>query len=847
MNRREFVQATLIGGTAASRLRAGLALKGEGGNPPEAAKGVLTIFPTDLTELQWHEFHAAGFEPTVAGTIFHPSKAPCCGVPLGGISTGCIDLDAKGVYGFNSAFNGWSHWPHGIAAEGSRMARKAPTLQPLLGLAVGDQAWVLTTPEVIAGGDVGYCRDPNFKLKRFNPNVRVPLLKNVKPAKEIHYWGHYPLADLEFETDAPVSVGLRAWAPFIPGDTPASNIPAAIFEVHLRNTSEAAHKGTIAFNFPGPDTEEALSSEFTRQEINEDFRGLFVASQGGVNYVLGVMGAENPRFGSGLNGSAAAWSKIATELPQPSLREWGGVRIYTDSSSSAAVDFSLAPGESKIVRFLLAWYAPVWQGAYKPAVEARKVSYPDQQWLAPAWMGDTIYYTQMYAARYGSALDVARRMAVEHEALLKRVLAWQSVIYSETSLPVWLRDSLVNNLALIPEVSCWAQAKPPLGDYAFPEGAFALIESPRGSPDVGNIPCDWYGNLPYVYFFPDLATSNLKLYKHFQREDGAAPFLLGTLGTLPDFVTPAYDWQISLNSTAYVDLLDRLWLRTGDDAVLREFYDSVKKSNTMTMNLRKGPAGVISMPEGNKGMEWFELGEWAGMCAHLGGMHMAQLRIMERMARRVGDDAYAKQCRKWLDEGSRAVESEMWTGDYYLNYYEKETGKKSDDVMSCQLDGEWTAKFHGLPGVFKSERVKTTLQTVKRCNIHLTPKVGATTFARPDGTALIPGAKVAAYGVYTMVVAEILLLAMTYILNGEREYGLELARKHWDNLVNRQRHAWDMPNMVRGDTGERHIGTDYYQVMMLWALPVVLDGKDMTNACAPGSLVDRVIKAGSAV
>ena len=151
---------------------------------------------------------------------------------------------------------------------------------------------------------------------------------------------------------------------------------------------------------------------------------------------------------------------------------------------------------------------------------------------------------------------------------------------------------------------------------------------------------------PFVYFFPDLAKSNLKLYKHFQREDGAAPFLLGTLGTLPDFVTPAYDWQISLNSTAYVDLLDRLWQRTGDDGVLREFYDSVKKSNTLTMNLRHGPGGVISMPEGNKGMEWFEQGEWAGMCTHLGGMHLAQLRIMERMARHVGDEAYANSARR---------------------------------------------------------------------------------------------------------------------------------------------------------------------------------------------------------
>ena len=213
--------------------------------------------------------------------------------------------------------------------------------------------------------------------------------------------------------DAPVSVGLRAWSPFIPGDTAASNIPATVFEVHLRNTSEAAQKGTLAFNFPGPDAQEALSTEFTRQEINEDFRGVFVASQGGVNYLLGVMGPDNLRLGAGLNSNATAWSKIATELPQPSPREWGGVRVYTDPSSSAAVDFSLAPGQSTVVRFLLAWYAPVWQGAYKPAVDGGKY-YDDQKWLAPAWMGDTIYYTEMYAARYGSALDVARRMAVEH-------------------------------------------------------------------------------------------------------------------------------------------------------------------------------------------------------------------------------------------------------------------------------------------------------------------------------------------------------------------------------------------------------------------------------------------------
>jgi uncharacterized protein (DUF608 family) len=785
-------------------------------------------------------------------------------MPLGGISTGCIDIDVRGVYGFSSAFNPWSPWPHPIGNKDCRMPRKAPSLQPLLGLAVGGETWVLTTPEVLKGGELRYCLDPSFAKSGFRPVVNAPPLhsrfqplsplaspeghrpatEDVKAARGIHYWGHFPVADLEFDIDAPVSVGLRAWAPFIPGDTAASNVPAAIFEVHLRNTSEARQKGTLAFNFPGPDAQEALATEFARQEIKEDFRGVFVASQQGVNYLLGVIGAEDLRLGSALNGSGTGWSKFATELPQPSLRESGGERIYTDSSSSAAVDFSLAPGESRAVRFLLAWYAPVWEGAYKPAAMGKGRWYADQRWMAPSWMGDTIYYTQMYAGRYSSALDVARRMTVEHESLLRRVLAWQSVIYNEEALPVWLRDSLVNNLCLITEDGMWAQAKPPLGDYVYPGGAFGLLESPRGSPDLANIPCDWEGNLPVVYFFPELARSTLKLFKHFQREDGAAPFLLGTVGTLPDFVTPAYEWQISLNGTCYVDLVDRLWQRTSDDMVLREFYDSVKKCNTMTMNLRKGPGGVISMPEGNKGMEWFESGEWLGMCAHLGGMHLAELRIMERMARHMGDEGYVKQCQAWLAEGTRAMEEEMWTGNYYLNFYEKETGKKSDVVMAFQLDGEWTARFHGLPGVFRTDRVKTTLETIKRCNIHITPEVGAANFARPDGTPLQSKSQVAAYGVYAMFTPEVVVLAMTYIQSGQKEYGLDLARRHWENLVCRQRHPWDLPNAVRGDTGERTIGTDYYQAMMLWALPAALEGVDLAQACAPGSLVDRVIQAG---
>jgi hypothetical protein len=60
----------------------------------------------------------------------------------------------------------------------------------------------------------------------------------------------------------------------------------------------------------------------------------------------------------------------------------------------------------------------------------------------------------------------------------------------------------------------------------------------------------------------------------------------------------------------------------------------------------------------------------------------------------------------------------------------------------------------------------------------------------------------------------------------------------------KQGNQWVQPNVVSGDTGERIYGSDYYQNMILWSLPAALAGQDLSQACARGSLVDRIIKAG---
>jgi len=762
----------------------------------------LRLFPTDLPGSQWAQFKAEGFSQPACGVIYRFAEPATNGMPLGGIDVGCVDLETSGLFGYCTIFN--THVP-----------RRGPLNLPFLGLSVGGRTWVLCHRK-----PKDY--DTTDGRKPVEPVLLDLKLEGVELAREIHYWGHYPVADLEYETDAPISVGLRAWAPFLPGDINNSIIPAIIFEVHLRNPGATTEKGTIAFSFPGPTENEAGAKRCQRHQVEGAFNGVAVAAEK-ARYAVGVIGKAKVRLGGELGADGGAWAGISNGLPKASEEHAG---------ASVAVDFSLAPGKTKTVRFVLTWCSPQWKGGGYPS----------------STEGNT--FTHMYALRYPDPVQTARRLARNHQRLLSRVLAWQQAVYAADELPVWLRESLVNAVHMIAEDGMWAAAKPPIPEWVRPrDGLFGMNECPRGCPQIECIPCSFYGNIPLVYFFPELALSTLRGYKGYQYPEGAAVWIFGGVtGQSPpiDFARPTRGYQTSLNGPCYVDMVNRYLLcHDKDKKVLREFYPSVKKNTVFTVNLRpEYEIGdrIISMPSGNVGTEWFEAPEpgWFGMVPHVGGIHLANLRMSQHMAEAVGDKDFARQCSEWIEAGMNSMESKMWAGTHYLTYWEPESGKKSDLVFGYQLDGEWMAKFHGLPGVFRADRVKTTLETIKRANAALS-KSGAANYAHADGTP----APVGGYGTYSYFPPEVLMLAMTYVYEGHREFGLELARRCWENMVCKWRYTWDMPNIMRGDedTGERTYGHDYYQDMMLWSLPAALQGTDLSGPAKRGGLVDRVLRA----
>jgi uncharacterized protein (DUF608 family) len=709
--------------------------------------------------------------------------------------------------------------------------RNAQLLAPFLGISVGGKTWVLASEKLIQGGEFRGCVDPvdpgsytknETYMKHWR--VTVPKTENVEPAQSIRYWGHFPIVDLDYQTSAPVKTSLRAWSTFLPGDATASATPGAIFEVHLANASDKPQTGVIAFNFPGAHPNEAGGNEFKRQQATGDNWKAVSVEAARAKYAIAALDEQAVKFGGNLSVGGDGWSKIETELPQATA---------ADPGASASVQFALKPQETKVVRFVLAWYVGDFLGgAYD------EIKHFDETWtkneftLAKTDRRARSTYHPEYTARYHSPLDVVKDLAATHESRLHRIIAWQEAIFGKKSLPVWLRAALVDNLSQFAEDSVWATPAGDIAAWAGPKGAFQLVECPRTCSVMGCIASNYYGDLPVTYFFPELERQILRGYVAYMRPDGAIPFLYPP----NDFTKPAFEWQIGLNGACFADLVHRLWLRTADEEILKEFYPAAKKNLQFTVDLAKGEQGLISFHREGKGQEWWEHTPVYGMVAHLAGVRMAQIRFVRDMAHHLHDEAFVKQCDDWIAEASRLTETYLWNDktqsyDFY-NYPAKKM--RSEDIMSSQLDGEWMVDFHGLPPVFEPARIEAALKTIqKTCLVGM----GLAGFADPE-----KGPDLERYGTFP---PEVIIVAMTYMYHGQRDLGLEIARRSMDNIIRVQGLGYDMPNLIRCDTGARTYGADYYQNMILWGLPASLQGGDLAVPCKDDGLVKRVLDAAS--
>jgi uncharacterized protein (DUF608 family) len=770
-----------------------------------SAESVVTRFP------------AAGYPRDVAGVVHHRTLQPTQGMPLGGVATGCTDLGTDGTWGFSTIYN--SHVP-----------RRGPINTPALALSTADATWVLSTRR-FHGFD-----QPGMHAYRTSDQVRF--------ADDIAYWGHYPAVDLEFDTDAPLDVSARFWSPFVPGDLDLSSSPVIIADINVDNPRDSEQSAVVVLSIPGPTGPEAGGALVGRAVepgvTGEDVLTVTTAA-GGYSVTVPSHPAE---FGGSLGVDGAAWRRSALTLPS-------GVGEY---DASVRVPVTVAPGARVTVTVVFAWHFPLWMASGNPDPAVFRATHGYSQRAAdPAWTmpGGDDTFRHMYATRFADSRDVLDQFVPRLDDARDRVVAWQSAVYSDDELDDWLQDALVNSLHLIAETGLWAAAEG-LVSWARPEdGVFGMNEDPRNCPQIECVPCSFYGNFPLVFFFPQLALSTLRAYQRYQFDNGEVTWIFGGVtaspGTAPiHMASPDRGYQTALNGSCVVDMVYRYWQVTGDSAALDELYPMVKSSTEFTMSMRLEDgigASAISFPAGDSGLDWFEACSWAGMAAHLGGIRLAHLRQAEAIARAVGDDDFAQWCADRYRAGSVILSSEMWSGDTYVNYWDKSTGERSDLIMSSQLDGQWMTDLYGLPPAFDRQQAATALETVRHTCVDGHP-FGVVNFADRTGRATTSGEGKPGwnYNPHAFFVPENLMLAAQFIAAGDRQTGLAIAERCWANLT-RNGLTWDQPNLLDASTGQPIYGNDYYQNLIVWTLPATLAGVALGEVAEAPTVIRSVLDA----
>ena len=614
----------------------------------------------------------------------------------------------------------------------------------------------------------------------------------IGDAKAVHYFGHFPVADARYELELPLRVEVRAFSPFLPGDAAASNTPVAFFEIFVTNLADSGK--TVGFSFSPQ----------------------------------GFPAGDAAPFDDG------AWQGMqVTHAPQQRLPEWirhsyaiavqGGTVENTDTGVRASALLDLAPGERKSAKFMLSWNQPYLRDS-SGRVEK-----------------------QFYSERFADAHAAAVHAATHHDDWLRRILAWQSALYG-TDLPAYMQEALIAAPYALTKNSLWLARQRP-DDWWGDEGLFLVNESFSTCSITETMPCRFFGHWPALFFFPELELTTLKAIRHFQLRGGEPPFCMGLAFGIRD---ARYHCQHTCGAGEYAQMIYRYYLRTGDEAFLKDFYDSARDSIDFMMSLDKDGDGLVedhvhaipgeTFPANNPMDNW----PWYGASSYTAGKGLASLVCGIRMAELAGDPDQAARWRETLARGQQAFEEKLWTGEYYRTYNDPATGRHNDACPAMQLSGVWCTRVLGLPDALPEDRIQKALDSVLKLNVPASP-FGMVDAVYPDGRWCEEGG---GSGIPDTQWSRDIFIqcnataAMVYLYHKRIEDGSLAARGMLDTIF-RGPHAmpWAQPCGLNSKTGGTCHGHDYYDHMVVWSYPIAFAGQDIATACAPGGVIDGLLQA----
>jgi len=665
------------------------------------------------------------------------------------------------------------------------------------------------------------------------------------------FHARFPFSGIRLsDDDLPLDVQIKGWSPFIPTDADNSSLPVGAIEYSFKNTGSKKLEAVFSYN----------TKNFMRQSGGKaaikPVAGGFILSEAGTK--------ENPEKqgdfaifttepetivdhcwfrGDWWDPVTITWNTIykgETRNIEPSEEDAPGASLY--------VPLTIAPGETKVIKLMMAWYVPNTNMKY-----GQDSKEPDDEvCIDPNCTCKDPSYKPWYSSKFSDITEVANYWKTNYNDLFSKSELFCNAFYN-TTLPPEVIEAIAANLTILKSPTVLRQRDGKLWSW---EGC-----SDNSGCCAGSCTHVWNYAQAIPHLFPALERT-LRQTEFFPSQDAEGHQTFRSALPIRHVATSFYaasDGQLGGIMKVYRD-----WHISGDTEWLKKLFPKVTES--MDYCIRTWDprmTGTLEEPHHNT----YDIEFWGpdGMCT---SFYLGALRAYSEMGKAMGIDV-VKYEELYL-KGKKRIESELFDGEYFIQkiqwqglnvpdpvtaskgswsseYGSKEAldllnaeGPKYQYGKGCLSDGilgSWIGEVCGLKNTVDSAKVASHLKSVYKYNFrkdlsdHPNPQRPSYALGHEGGLLLCTWPKGGRLSLPFVYCDEVWTgfeyqVASHLMMMGEVEKGLEIVRTARDRYDGRVRNpfneyecghwyarAMSSYGMLQGLTGMRYDALD--QVMYI--------------------------------
>jgi len=533
----------------------------------------------------------------------------------------------------------------------------------------------------------------------------------------------YPFGQVNLSDDLlPVSVKVKGFNPFIPGNTAASSIPIAVLKYEVTNNTdqpmEVAVCGNLR-NFIGIDGSKTwkdwkgdvipvgAKNNINSYRENDHLKGIYMTSDDVEknDAAWGTIALTTPdreqvsyRRSSTHNGWENATLDFWDDFSADGLLTDKAELVDDNPMASLAVKKMISANSTQTFTFYLTWHFP------------NRLDWNNDKTHI---IGN--YYTTQYADAWNVIEKEVSKLPGYEAQTMKFVNA-----FIHTSIPEVVKEAALFNLSTLRSQTVF---RIPSGQMLGWEGVMNEFGSCAGS-------CThvWNYETATSFLFGDLARSMRDVeFTYGTKENGKMRNRVELpleRNTTTDHVAAA-DGQMGTIMRFYRD-----WMLSGDPELLKKYWPKVKAAMSYAWIERGWDANQDGVEEGEQ-HNTMDV-NYYGPNPQMQFWYFGALKACSKMATAMDDKVFAKKCDDIFTKGSAWVDQNLFNGQYYEH---KITDPKTFQFLDMndptiqvpdyqlgsgclvdQLVGQYMAHVCGLGYLAKKENVQTALKTVMKNN-----------------------------------------------------------------------------------------------------------------------------------